>query len=73
MNKNLKKKLSAFIWVLLISIFIFYYMIYQTFISNSKFVITPILGIALIISFIYLLIKRFKEIDSGVEDNLDKY
>ncbi len=71
-SKNSKKKLSAFIWVLIIIGFIFYFMVYGSFYYDNL-IITPIVGILLIIAFIYLLIRRFKELDSGQEDDLDKY
>ncbi len=72
MSKNSKKKLSAFIWVFIIILFIFYYMVYGSF-YYDRLIITPIVGVLLIIAFIYLLIRRFKELDSGQEDDLDKY
>ncbi len=81
-NKNKGKKIVATVVVVVISIIICIYLIFPFWgVINKKIgvfgqvfaVLPPLIGMVIILALFYLLLKRFKELDDGNEDDLDKY
>ncbi len=81
-NKNTGKKVAATLVVVIASIVICIYLIIPFWgvlkykpggLEQIFTILPPLFGMIIILSLFFLLLKRFKELDDGNEDDLDKY
>ncbi len=82
-EKNRTKKLSSAISALVVSVFMAFAFVFPAvdYVLGHKYrgykdlypVIVGLVGVVLILCMVYIVKQRFKDLDKGQEDDIDKY